>query len=123
MSEILLIDDDEILSKALTRYLQKEGFSVKACADGKEGLEQMERHTYDLVITDINMPYANGFEVMTRIRADERHREIPIIAITSMTSESSITQCYRSGANDFIKKPLMPHELHIRIRKLLGSFV
>lgn len=122
MPEILLIEDDEILLKALTRFLQKEGFSVKACANGKEGLEQIDLHTYDLVITDINMPYANGFEVMSRIKAKESYKGVPVIVITSMSSEAAITQCYQIGANDFIRKPVMPHELHIRVRKLLGSF-
>jgi DNA-binding response OmpR family regulator len=122
MSEILLVEDDEILLKALTRFLEKEGFKVKGCANGKEGLQQIETHTYDLVITDINMPYANGFEVMSKIRAKENYKGVPVIAVTSMSSEAVITQCYQTGANDFIRKPVMPHELHIRIRKLLGSF-
>ena len=122
MPDILLIEDDEVLLKALSRFLQKEGFSVKACAHGREGMDQLEGSTFDLVITDINMPYANGFEVMSRIRAQEKHRGTPVIVITSMSSEAAITQCYKIGANDFVRKPVMPHELHIRIRKLLGSF-
>jgi DNA-binding response OmpR family regulator len=122
MPDILLIEDDDVLLKALARFLEKEGFSVKTCANGKEGLEQLDRNTFDLVITDINMPYANGFEVMSRIKSQERHQGMPVIVITSMSSEAAITQCYQIGANDFIRKPVMPHELHIRIRKLLGSF-
>jgi len=123
MAEILLIEDDEIVLKALGRFLEKEGFTVQKCSNGKEGLKKLEENTYDLVITDLNMPYANGFEVMSRIRSQERHEKTPVIVITSMGSESAITQCYHIGANDFIRKPIMPHELHVRIKKLLGSFV
>jgi DNA-binding response OmpR family regulator len=122
MPDILLMEDDEILLKALTRFLEKEGFTVKACANGKLGLEQLEQHHFDLVITDLNMPYANGFEVMSKIKAQDKHKDVPVIVITSMSSEAAITQCFQIGASDFIRKPVTPHELHIRIRKLLGSF-
>ena len=111
MAEILLIEDDEIVLKALGRFLEKEGFTVQKCSNGKEGLKKLEENTYDLVITDLNMP------------SQERHEKTPVIVITSMGSESAITQCYHIGANDFIRKPIMPHELHVRIKKLLGSFV
>jgi DNA-binding response OmpR family regulator len=121
MPTILLIDDDEILLNALTRFLKREGFEVQACGNGKDALEHLDRHSYDLVITDINMPYANGFEVMTWIRSEERHKGIPVIAMTSMSSESFISQCYRTGASDFLPKPIMPRELNIRVRKLLEA--
>jgi DNA-binding response OmpR family regulator len=122
MPEILLIEDDEIVLKALSRFLEKEGFSVHVSSNGKDGLRNLEENTYDLVITDLNMPFANGFEVMSRLRSQDRHKNVPVIVITSMGSESAITQCYNIGASDFIRKPVMPRELHIRIRKLLGSF-
>jgi DNA-binding response OmpR family regulator len=96
---------------------------VQACGNGKIGLEHLDRHNYDLVITDINMPYANGFEVMSRIRSQEKHKAVPVIAMTSMSSESAISQCYQIGASDFLRKPVMPHELNIRVRKLLGNLV
>jgi DNA-binding response OmpR family regulator len=122
MRGILLIEDDEVVRKALCRFLEKEGFAVTAASNGKEAMFNLDNYTYDLVITDLNMPYANGYEVMSWIRSQERHRGIPVIVITSMASESTITQCYAIGANDFVRKPIMPHELHIRIKKLLGQF-
>jgi DNA-binding response OmpR family regulator len=122
MPDILLIEDDEIVLRVLSRFLEKEGFNVHTCSNGKVALDKLDRSTFDLVITDLNMPYANGFEVMSRIRSQEMHKGMPVIVITSMGSESAISQCYNIGANDFIRKPVMPHELNVRIRKLLGSF-
>ncbi len=122
MAEILLIEDDEVVLNALGRFLEKEGFRVSRASNGKDALKNLEVYSYDLVITDLNMPYANGFEVMNRLRSQEKHKDVPVIVITSMGSESAITQCYNIGANDFIRKPIMPHELHVRIKKLLGSF-
>jgi DNA-binding response OmpR family regulator len=122
MPGILLIEDDEIVRKALCRFLEKEGFAVQTASNGKEAMMNLDNHTYDLVITDLNMPYANGYEVMNRIRSQERHQAVPVIVITSMASESIISQCFDIGANDFVRKPIMPHELHIRIKKLLGKF-
>lgn len=122
MSGILLIEDDEVVRKVLSRFLEKEGFAVQTASNGKEAMFNLGNYTYDLVITDLNMPYANGYEVMSWIRSQEKHRDIPVIVITSMANESTITQCYDIGANDFVRKPIMPHELHVRIRKLLGQF-
>jgi DNA-binding response OmpR family regulator len=122
MAGILLIEDDDVVRKALSRFLEKEGLVVQTASNGKEAMFNLDNYTYDLVITDLNMPYANGYEVMSWIRSQERHRAIPVIVITSMASESTITQCYNIGANDFVRKPIMPHELHIRIKKLLGQF-
>lgn len=123
MPGILLIEDDEVVRKVLSRFLEKEGYAVQTAANGKEAMFNLDNHSYDLVITDLNMPYANGYEVMSRIRSNEKSQGMPVIVITSMASESTITQCYDMGANDFVRKPIMPHELTIRIRRLLGRYL
>jgi DNA-binding response OmpR family regulator len=122
MQDILLIEDDEVVMRSLSHFLEREGFHVHTCSNGKVALDNLDHHTYDLVITDLNMPYANGYEVMTRIRSEERHKGMPVIVITSNSSEAAISQCYNTGANDFIRKPVLPHELGVRIKKLLRSF-
>lgn len=122
MADILLIEDDEILLQAQTRFLQNEGFTVHACEDGKRALECLGKNVYDLVITDLNMPHASGFEVMTAIRSQERHKDTPVIVMTSMSDRPVMNYCFRLGASDFIAKPVMPSELRVRIKKLLRSF-
>ena len=123
MAEILLIEDDDIVRKALGWSLEREGFTVRRCSNGQEGIDQLQENTYDLVITDLNMPYANGFEIVSLIRSQEKHKAIPVIVITSMGRESVIAQCFSTGATDFIRKPIKPDELHVRVRKLLGHYV
>lgn len=122
MPELLLIEDDVVVLKALTRFLQKEGFRVDPAANGQEAFKKLEQNHYDLVITDLNMPLASGYEVMKRIRSLDRHIGIPVIVITSQVNEEAITQCYSIGADDFIRKPVMPQELHVRVKRLLGHF-
>lgn len=122
MSGILLIEDDDVVRKAISRFLVKEGLNVHTASNGKEAMHFLEDNTYDLILTDLNMPYASGFEVLSKIRTQEKHQHIPVIVITSMASEAAITQCYDMGASDFIRKPVMMHELYVRIKKLLGQF-
>jgi DNA-binding response OmpR family regulator len=122
MSGILLIEDDDVVRKAISRFLIKEGLTVQTASNGKEAMHSLEENTYELILTDLNMPYASGFEVLSKIKSEEKHQHTPVIVITSMASESAITQCYDMGASDFIRKPVMMHELYVRIKKLLGQF-
>lgn len=122
MSGILLIEDDDVVRKAISKFLMKEGLNVHTASNGKEAMHYLEEHAYDLIITDLNMPYASGFEVLHKVKSQAKHQHIPVIVITSMASESAITQCYDMGASDFIRKPVMMHELYVRIKKLLGQF-
>jgi DNA-binding response OmpR family regulator len=119
MKNILVIEDDQIMLKAIKNILSKDGFNVVVAKDGKEAYEKMQDTLYDLVITDLMMPYANGLEIVSRLRQDETKKHVGIIIVSSVGNEDTITEAFRLGADDYLKKPIMAGELLIRIRRLL----
>ena len=121
MANILLIEDDDIMLKAIRNILGKDGYNVITAKDGKEAFEKLDGGEYDVVVTDLMMPYANGLEVVSRLRSDETKRNVGIIVISSVGNEETITEAFRLGADDYLKKPIMAGELLIRIRKLLAN--
>ncbi len=121
MANILVIEDDDIMLKAIRNILGKDGYNVITAKDGKEAFEKLENGEYDVVVTDLMMPYANGLEVVSRLRSDETKRNVGIIVISSVGNEENITEAFRLGADDYLKKPIMAGELLIRIRKLLAN--
>ena len=116
---ILLIDDDELILKVVNRILQKEGFVVKTAANGKEALEIIDREKFDLLITDLMMPYSNGFEVISKFKQHPNAEGVPIIVISSVGTENAIRDGLNIGADDYLRKPIMPDELIIRVTRLI----
>ena len=121
MPNILVIEDDDIMLKAIRNIRGKDGYVVITAKDGKEAFEKLENADYEVVVTDLMMPYANGLEVVSRLRSDETKRNVGIIVISSVGNEETITEAFRLGADDYLKKPIMAGELLIRIRKLLSN--
>jgi DNA-binding response OmpR family regulator len=121
MPSILVIEDDDIMLKAIRNILNKDGFNVFTAKDGKEAFEMLDSAEYDIVITDLMMPYANGLEVVSKLRNDNSKRNVGIIVVSSVGNEETITEAFRLGADDYLKKPIMAGELLIRIRKLLAN--
>lgn len=121
MSKILLIEDDEVMATIVKRILQKAEYQVDHVRNGKEAFEILEtsRYGFDLVITDIMMPYANGFEILSRVRNLPDGRQIPVILLSNAGNEDMVKEGLQLGANDFLKKPVLPAELLTRIRRVL----
>jgi DNA-binding response OmpR family regulator len=121
MANILIVEDDEIMLKAIKNILSKDGHNVIIAKNGKEAFDKLENTDYDLVLTDLMMPYANGLEVISKIKNDPTKRHVSIIIVSSVGNEETITEAFRLGADDYLKKPIMAGELLIRIRKLLAT--
>lgn len=122
MGKILLIEDDEIMQKVVEKILLKEGFTVDVARNGKEAIQKLEDNnfTYDMMITDIMMPYANGFEIISRVKEENNGKRIPVIIISSVGNEDSVLEGFKLGADDYLKKPIMAGELIIRVKRLLS---
>ena len=104
---ILLVDDDIRNLYSLSSVLEDAGLEVTTASTGIEALQALELQTsFDLILMDIMMPEMDGFEAMKRIRASERHRKIPIIALTAKAMRDDRARCIEAGANDYLSKPV-----------------
>jgi DNA-binding response OmpR family regulator len=115
--QILLIDDDELILKVINRILSREGYEVKTATNGKDAMELIEIQKFDLLITDIMMPYSNGFEVISKFKQHPNAEGVPIIVISSVGTENAVREGLNIGADDYLRKPIMPDELLIRVRR------
>ena len=117
-----MIEDDEIMQKVVEKILLKEGYKVDVAKNGKEALQKLDdsNYSYDLMITDIMMPYANGFEIISKVKSEANGKLIPVIIISSVGNEDSVLEGFKLGADDYLKKPIMAGELIIRVKRLLS---
>lgn len=121
MNRILIIEDDEIMVKAVGAIFQKEGYETLIAKNGKEAFEIIGRGNFDIVVTDLMMPYANGFEIISRIRENINLNHVGIILMSVVGNEETILEAFSLGADDFLKKPIMTGELLVRIKRLLQT--
>lgn len=114
--KILVVDDSEFQRELLHATLNKEGFKVLTANDGVEALTICDLHP-DLrfIITDLNMPEMDGYELIRKIRQKQIHY-IFIIVVTGMDENDSVIKALSSGANDFLTKPVHPEELNLRLQ-------
>jgi adenylate cyclase len=118
---ILVVDDNESNRDLLARRLSRDGHRVELAADGAEALRAVGERTFDLVLLDLMMPDISGYEVLTRLKADERTRELPVIMISALNEMDSIVRCIEAGAVDYLPKPFEPTLLHARIGSSLDN--
>ena len=111
--KLLLLEDDPILSETLQLFLSKEGYDVDTALSIKEAEELTFDNKYDLYLLDINLPQGNGIDLLKSLRYAED--ETPTIFITALTDMNSMSEGFKLGAIDYIKKPFDPQELLIRI--------
>lgn len=117
--QILIIEDDVKTADLIRLYLQREGYDVLVCHDGRSGLQQArERHT-DLIILDLMLPEIDGLDICHFLRAESDPPGVPIIMLTARSTEDDKLLGLDIGADDYITKPFSPRELTGRVRALL----
>jgi two-component system, OmpR family, KDP operon response regulator KdpE len=117
LSETILIIDDEVpIRRLLEITLESNGFKISEAASGKEGLIAAATHTPALIILDLGLPDADGFEILKKLR--EWYMK-PIIILSARNAEDDIIAALDSGANDYLPKPFRTGELLARIRVAL----
>ncbi len=117
--KILIVDDDEMNLKLLGAILSSYGYLYETARDGKEALKKAEEFMPDLIYLDIMMPEMDGYEVLKRLRKDERFRRVPVVMITALADKDSKYQGLELGADDFLTKPFDVAELVIKTKNLL----
>jgi CheY-like chemotaxis protein len=118
--KILICDDDDaVLSMIRFKLISENVGDVFTAQDGYQAMEQLKKEDFDLVITDIHMPYHDGGEVLNLIRVEQK-KTIPIIMLSSDSEEEVIALAKKQGVTEFIKKPIRsPNEVVKLIKKLL----
>ena len=114
---ILIIDDEASLRQTLARILQRAGHEVTTAANANEGLSLVSTHHFDLVYLDIRMPDMNGLELLRVIH--EKFPELPVILFTAQPDLNSAVEAVRSGATDYLLKPLKPQTVIERTESIL----
>ena len=115
---VLLLEDDDNLSETIRDYLEEAGYEVVPVYRGEEAEEKLYEERYDLLLLDINVPDFDGFEVLKRAR--KRGVEAPAIYITARRSVEDLEEGFRSGADDYLRKPFALRELLIRVETLIA---
>lgn len=117
---ILIIEDDPFLSSLARGRLLKEGYDVAVATDGEQGLRALGETIPDLVLLDIIMPVLDGFEVLRRMKADPRLKDVPVVIFSNLGQEHEVEEGKRLGADDFlVKAKLTLREVMAKIEALL----
>jgi len=117
---ILVVEDNIINQKVTLHILKSAGYSAEIAESGREALEALKKHPYDLILMDIQMPEMDGFETTGIIRSLKNGREdTPVIAMTAHTMEEDRKKCMEAGMNDYLAKPVQPAE----VIKMIGKYI
>lgn len=115
---VLVADDSESIRTLFERLLAAEGYGIVSATDGVEALEAVRDHRPDVILLDVTMPRLDGLEVCRRLKADPATRLTPVVLVTGQSGFDDRIRGIEAGADDFLSKPVHPHELRVRVRSL-----
>ena len=117
MTKILIAEDDRELLQLFSHVLEKNGYGVRGVSDGQEALDAVHSDYFDLIISDIMMPRVDGYELVSRLRAEGS--QIPVLMITAKDAFDDMRQGFQSGTDDYMVKPVNVNEMVLRVSALL----
>jgi len=115
---VLLVDDEQDIIEVIQDRLEAYGFTVATAGTGREALKRLSQETFDGIFMDVKMPEMGGIEALEEIR--KKDRTIPVIIITSSSTEEAAIEALGKGANDFVLKPFEWRELKGKIEKVFN---
>ncbi len=121
MASILVIEDDSSLRDTLRMHLSAAGYSVRIAADATEAIRAILIGVPDLILSDITLPYMNGFELLEVLRRDESTRSIPVILLSGLVDDDNYVKGILLGATAYLTKPVLRDELLKTISGALRS--
>ena len=124
MSEVraLIVDDSAVMRKIVERSLRQAGLdplTVLEAGNGAEGLDQLKAQQVDLILTDINMPLMDGLEFLRQLRAQKLAAGVPVLMITTESSEEHVKEAILAGAQGYIRKPFTAEQVKERVLPLI----
>jgi len=115
----LVVDDFKTMRRVLCSLLREMGFEdVDEAADGAAALERMRAHEVDVVITDIEMPAMNGFDLLSSIKKDEHLKHVPVLMLAAEARKDDIVRCIQAGAAAYLVKPFSRATLEEKLRQI-----
>ena len=117
----MVVDDSLTMRKVLSRLLEREGYRVVVAKDGMDALQLLQDSLPDLILSDIEMPRMDGFELVRNIRGDSRTANIPLLIISSRTAEKHRSLARELGVNAYLGKPVQDDELLAQVKALLDA--
>lgn len=119
--KILLVEDNDSISKLVKYKLEKDGYSVDLRENGIDGLKAIQESLFDLIILDVMMPGMSGFEVLQQVRETENLKSCKIMMLTSKSREEDLARGFSLGVSEYMSKPFKVAELSMRVNKILES--
>lgn len=117
---VLIADDSPTIRKFVAFSLTMQGLEVISAVDGMEALEKIPEQKIDLLITDLNMPNMDGFELIKAVRLTDEYKDLPIIILSSLSSSEEIEKGMSCGANSYLVKPFDPKRIQYEVAKYLN---
>jgi two-component system chemotaxis response regulator CheY len=121
---VLIVDDSSVMRKIVERSLRQAGLdpmAVLEAGSGIEGLEALKTESVDLILSDINMPSMDGLEFLRQLRAQNLADSVPVVMITTESSEEHVKQAILCGAQGYIRKPFTSEQIKERVLPLLAT--
>lgn len=119
---VLIVEDEEIVARMYKAGLSQSSFQVVLASNGEEALQKIGEQIPDLVISDIMMPKMNGLELLKRIKADAKLKNLPVIIMSNLSTPEDIEMAKSLGAADYwVKRDIQPRELERRVMEILGK--
>ena len=119
---ILVVDDCQTTRKLLGHYLKSRGYNVVFAENGLDALEKLGSNDINLILTDLNMPYMDGMELIKTLRSDPNWANIPILMVTTENDDIEREKAFSSGVNGYVVKPITGDTISQNIKDILKDF-
>lgn len=121
--KILIVDDDKTTRKLLSFYLKGSGFEVVTAENGLDALEKLGMDDINLIMTDLNMPFMDGIELVKTLKSDPNSAQIPIIMVTTEADINEQNRAFAAGANAYVTKPVTADMIVQKIKTILKDIM
>ena len=122
MTKILLVEDDPLIYRMYQKLFTLEGYETEIAENGQEGLDKLAQYTPDIILLDIMMPTMNGVEMLTKLRADPKTKDTPVVVLTNMSDIRVSNEVFAKGANlSIVKSETEPDQVIAWIKSVLNK--
>jgi DNA-binding response OmpR family regulator len=123
MTKILIVDDDEMIRLMYQKIFVFNNFDAEIAADGEEGVQKAQSLSPDLVLLDVMMPKLTGLQVLEKLKADEKTKNIPVVMLTSLDGQQDAKEALSKGAVRYIvKSEYEPKEVAVMVKEVLDGY-